>query len=87
MHYFLIHMFLKMAANACPDEWNKVPYMSNQPPFHMGDAMYDEYSAERMSCFESISDFHKLTYKFKNGVRPPQSSIYQHVIDTYLQLD
>ena len=84
MHYFLIHMFLKMAANAYPDEWEKMPAMSNQPPFHMGDARYDDYSEDRMKYFESISDFHKLTYKFKDGIPPSQSSIFQHIIDTYL---
>ena len=84
MHYFLIHMFLKMAANAYPEEWEKMPAMSNQPPFHMGDARYDDYSEDRMKYFESISDFHKLTYKFKDGIPPSQSSIFQHIIDTYL---
>lgn len=84
MHYFLIHMFLKMAAEAYKDEWENIPYMSNQPPFHMGDARYDEYSPERMSYFESISDFHKISYKLKDGRQPSPTSIFQHVIDTYL---
>ena len=85
MHYFLIHMFLNMAAEAYKDEWERIPYMSNQPPFHMGDARYDEYTHERMSYFESISDFHKISYKLKDGTHPSPTSIFQHVIDTYLQ--
>lgn len=80
VHYFLIHMFLKMSAQAYKDEWEKIPYLSNQPPFHMGDAMYDNYSEDKMKYFTDISDFHKSTYKLKQT--PSPSSIYQHIIDT-----
>ena len=84
MHYFLLHMFMNMAAEAYKSEWEKMPVMSNQPPFHMGDARYDDYSEERMRYFESISDFHKVSYKLKDGIPPSSTSIYQHIIDTYL---
>ena len=76
-------MFLKIAAETYKDEWEKIPYMSNQPPFHMGDARYDDYSEEKMKYFESISDFHKISYKLKDGKQPSASSIYQHIIDEY----
>ena len=82
IHYFLFHMFFKMSAEAYPDEWQKVPYVSNGPPHEMQHFMYYDYSEERMKYFEGISDFHKLTYKFDSERLTP-SSILQHVIDSY----
>ena len=81
IHYFLVHMFFKMSAEAYRSEWDKVPVISNQPPFHMGDAMYDEYSEERMTYFKSISDFHKMTYKLRPDRVLSPSSIYHYVIE------
>ena len=85
MHYFLIHMFLKMAADTYHDEWEQMPTLSNQPPFHMGDAKFDDYSDEKMKYFAGISDFHKLTYKIDTEHAPSPQSIYQHIINIYSQ--
>ena len=82
MHYFLFHMFLKMATEVFPEEWSAVPFFSNIGPHKMQRSMYKDYTEERMKYFASISDFHKLTYKSRI---PSPSSIFQHVIDTYLK--
>ena len=81
IHYFLFHMFFKMATEAYPDKWSKVPYFSNRPPHEMQHSMYDDYSDDRMKYFAGISDFHKLTYVRPEKLTP--SSILQHVIDSY----
>ena len=82
-HYFLVHMFFTIAARTFREEWEHVPFLSNQLPFQMLDARFDEYTEERMKHFEGISDFHKLSYKPKDGVMPSVSSIFQHIIDQY----
>ena len=82
MHYFLFHMFFKMATEAFADEWSKVPVFSNQLPHQMQFRMYEDYSDEKMKYFAGISDFHKMTYKIDPDRVPSASSIYQHIAES-----
>ncbi len=82
IHYFLFHMFFKMAAKKYPEEWSRVPYVDNAPWIEMGKAAYDDYSDEKMKYFAGLSDLHKMSYKFDSERLTP-SSILQHVIDSY----
>ena len=80
MHYFIFHMFFKMAAEAYNDIWAHVPFVSNRMPHEMQFSMYQDYSDDKMKYFASISDFHKLTYHKKDI---PSSSILQHILESY----
>lgn len=82
IHYFLFHMFFRMAAGAYFERYNKIPFVSNQAPQRMQWEMYDEYSDEKMRQLTSASDFHKMNHKIDRNRLTP-STILQHVIDSY----
>ena len=63
LHYFLFHMFFKMATEAYKDLWEQVPYFSNLPPHEMQFLTNTDYSDNKMKYFSEISDFHKLSHK------------------------
>ena len=79
MHYFLFHMFFKMASEVYAEEFRKMPYFSNRPPHAMQRAMYEDYSEEKMERFAEMSDFHKLSWKIDPDNQPSASSIFRHV--------
>ena len=83
MHYFLINMFFRMSANTFKEAWAEVPLIHNRPLVAMYYARHEEYSAERVDSFLKNSGFHKLTYKIEPDNPPSQSSIYQHILDTF----
>ncbi len=71
-HYFLYHFLATMVLEKYPEIAKKVPVFSNVPPHIMQRELFSEYSEKRFKQYETISDFHKLTYKFlpsqnKNG--------------------
>ena len=83
VNYFIFYMFFKMATDTYPDEWKKVPFISNWPLHEIRKQMWNDYSDEKMKYFEGISDFHKMTHKLVPPGQLPPSSIIQHVIDSY----
>lgn len=85
MHYFIFHMFFYVAANAYKEEWSSVPFISNQPPFamHYAFSAGETYSEARMKYFESVSDFHKLTYKTFALNQWEPDGIIPHIIENY----
>ena len=80
LHYMLFHMLFKLATEAYPDEWARVPYVPCSVHFEMQRAMYQDYTEEKMEHFREVFDFHKLTYKLDPNNMPSDRSIYHHVV-------
>ena len=65
LDYFIFHIFLGIASRKYADIWNEVPTYNNINPHIMQFELTNKYDKERFAYYKSISDFHKLTYKFK----------------------
>ena len=78
--YFVVMMFLTMAAQKYKDIWAQVPYYHADVPLLLEKSLYNDYSDDIMNEFKSASDFHKLTYKLQR--EPSQKSFYRHIINT-----
>ena len=82
VHYFIFHMFFLMAIEKYPEEWSKVPFISDYVNHNMQRAMREDYSEEIMRSLAQACDIHKLTYKLGKRI-PSSSSIYQHILDSH----
>lgn len=80
LQYMFFHMLFKLATEAYPDEWERVPFIPCLPHFEMQYAMYSDYTEEKMQHFKEVFDFHKLTYKLDPEHMPSEKSIYHHVV-------
>ena len=80
LHYFIFHMFLKLASEMYTDIWNQIPFFPYEPHNEMRISMYQDYTEEKMKHFREVSDFHKLTYKLNPEHMPSDRSIYHHVV-------
>ena len=80
MHYFIFHMFFRMASEAYSDEWNQIPFISVRPTHEIRKAFYENYTEEKMEYLREVSNFHKLTWKLNPKHMPLDTSIYHHVV-------
>ena len=83
--YFIFHTFFEMAAQVYRQEWEKVPFMDASLPYVTFEAAKagELYSEERMKYFESLSGFHKLTYKTLVPHQWDKSAIIPKLIERY----
>ena len=63
--YFIFHIFFSLATTKYQELWDSVPTYNNINPHVMQFELFNKYDSERFKYYETISDFHKLTYKFK----------------------
>ncbi len=64
-HYFIFHLFFKIATEYYPEEWKKVPKFSNAPPHMLISEIFEKYTEKREKELALMSPIHKLTYKLK----------------------
>ena len=62
--YFLIHDFFQLAAEAYPEDWNKVTPFCNSIPHILLLRLFEQYDDATWNEIKQMSPFHKLTYKF-----------------------
>lgn len=66
-NYFLLHMFFRMVTDENPEEWEKVPMISQIDSHYMMRELNRKYNEERCIEIMKITSVHKLTYKFETG--------------------
>ena len=81
--YFLVHLFISIAARKYHDLWNSMPIYNNINPHIMQFELFNKYDKDRFMYYKSISDFHKLTYKFKKEDIHNESNIAYILGDKY----
>ena len=69
INYFIYHILLRIVAEHFQKEWKRIPVYPNCMPLIMQAEFQEKYSEKRYKELMSISDLHKLTYKF-NKVQP-----------------
>lgn len=62
-HYFLLHMFIRMAADRLPEEWNRIPYFSHADNHLLAEELLRPYCEKRFESLCRLTHFHKLTNK------------------------
>ena len=60
-------MFFRMVTDENPEEWEKVPMISQIDSHYMMRELNRKYNEERCIEIMKITSVHKLTYKFETG--------------------
>ena len=63
MHYFLVHIFFKIASERYNDEWGRVPKFSNMQPHILVRELFNQYDAIREEQICNLCPIQKLSYK------------------------
>lgn len=64
-HYFFYHILFHIVVQKYEKLWIKMPRYSNIPPHYMQNELFKEYDESLANRLRQQSDFHKLSYKFK----------------------
>ena len=62
--YYIFHDMFELAIEAYPDEWQKVPPVSNSTSHILLLRLFDKYDEELWGVIKGQTSIHKLTYKF-----------------------
>lgn len=80
IHYFLLHMFLRIAGETLPEMVDQIPYYHHVDNHLLGKEMNKGFSEERFKDFATLTHFHKLSTK-SNYLLGSQSSFYHQLIE------
>lgn len=68
--YFLLHSYLELAIESYPEEWNKVVPFNNATPHILQFKLFKDYQDIEWTRIKEQVEIHKLTYKFKEEIKP-----------------
>lgn len=79
IHYFIFHMFFKMASDEYKDEWEKVPKFSNIQPHLLSSEILTKYDLDREKQISNACPIQKLNYKL-DITKDISNSFYRKII-------
>lgn len=77
--YFLLHDFFQLAIEQYPEEWRKVIPFSNSIPHILLLRMFDSYNEDMWRAIKDMTNFHKMTYKFKEDKLKKENTFYSRI--------
>ena len=77
--YFLLHDFFQLAIEQYPEEWRKVIPFSNSIPHILLLRMFDSYNEDMWRAIKDMTNFHKMTYKFKEDKLKKENTFYLRI--------
>lgn len=79
-HYYVYHFFFQMAANHYASLWKAVPRYSNIPPHILQFELFEQYNDDRFRQIKSMSDFHKLSWKYNVNKMSLTGTNWEYII-------
>lgn len=64
IHYLYFHMLFTLVTEHYPEEWNKVPKISNIPPHMLGEEIFSKYTKKREKELIQMCPLQKLSNGF-----------------------
>ncbi len=64
--YYLVHYFICIAAERYPEEWSRIPPVSNEAPQLLLSSLLLPFNEDRWGFIKSQSAIHKTTYKISD---------------------
>lgn len=78
--YFLLHHFFQIAIETYPEEWEKVIPFCNSMPHILLLNLFKEYDDKWFGYVKQVTPFHKLSYKFEQGLTGIEQTFYKHIL-------
>lgn len=82
--YFIFHIFFMIIKEEKNEYWENIPTYCNSVPHLMQNELFALESEERMKEIMSMSDMHKLSYKFLESDFKKKNTMYYKLKEMYL---
>lgn len=74
--YFLLHDFMAICLEHYPDVWKQIVPRDNATPHILLLRLFEQYNEEMWNSIKEQTQFHKLSYKFKEGQEQIKGTYY-----------
>jgi len=81
-HYFLFHLFLKMACKKYMKDYKNIPLYSNRPPHLLKRILFKPFNILKYNHILKYTTVHKLTRK--RTTNKIKGLVYHHILDKFL---
>lgn len=82
MDYYLLHDFFQIAAEAYPEEWEKVVPSCSSVPHILLLHLFQPFDVHWLKYITDMTCFHKLSYKFEESDMELEGTYYRWVLDS-----
>ena len=79
--YFLLHDCFQLSVEAFPEQWHKVVPFSNSLPHILLLRLFEIYDEALWEAVQTMTPFHKLTYKFSASDPQIEGTYYKRLIE------
>ena len=79
IHYFLLHMIVRVVADEMPELWKYIPYFNHNDNHLLAEELERKYDKSRYESITNLTPFHKLSYKI-NVDATEKSTTYYHIV-------
>lgn len=79
IHYFLLHMFVKLISDELNEKWREIPYYNHNDNHLLAEELPKEWDKRRVEGICRLTNFHKLSYKI-NVDLSSNNTTYYHVL-------
>ena len=79
IHYFLLHMIVRVVSDEMPDLWKNVPYFNHNDNHLLAGELERKYDRIRYESIANLTPFHKLSYKI-NVDETEKNTTYHHIV-------
>jgi len=84
-HYYLFHIFLKMACNKYMNDYKKIPWYSNKPVHTLQLKLFKPYINSTYQKILDSASIHKLTNKRKTNITKGLN--YHHILEDFSSIN
>ena len=78
--YFLVHHFISIALDFYEEDWHNIMPSDNSIPHILLLRLFDKFDEEKWKHITSVTNFHKLTYKFDESQTYIEDTFYKHIM-------
>lgn len=79
IHYFLLHMFVKLVSDELKEKWQKIPYYNHNDNHLLVNELSKKWNKQRIESICRLTNFHKLSYKINLDFQKDDTT-YNHII-------
>ncbi len=79
--YFLVHHFISIALDFYEEDWHNIMPSDSSIPHILLLRLFDKFDEEKWKHITSMSNFHKLSYKFDESQTHIEDTFYKYIMN------
>lgn len=82
--YFLYHKLFTLVSHHYPNEWGKMPVLSNIDSHLLQHELFTKYNKARYGQLRELCSYHKLTHKYSKDLEDKEDTVFHHIMNEFI---